>query len=359
MTRRAAVTIPGLVPLLRAAEPAVVQGHRTITDLQSAQKAPGICAAVWNSGSIVWSEAFGLSDLEDGAEASPQTRFRIGSLSKLPTAAAAARLYETGILDLDAPIQQYVPGFPAKTGKITPRLLLGHLSGLRHYGPGEFLNNKRYATISDTLKTIGDAPLLQPPGTKYSYSSYGFNLLGAAPEGAASQDFLSLIQRQVCDPLRLRFTTADDNRRIVTGRTRHYSLEDGKIANGPNTDLSDRWPSGGFLSTAEDLVRFGAGHLGGPFLKTETFRLMFTPQRNSDGKETGVGLAWRIGAIANHRIYHHGGEAIGGEGFSAPPARGFHGGCVHGESRVRESRGTRGHGAGKLLLVASGRSAAA
>jgi CubicO group peptidase (beta-lactamase class C family) len=315
MTRRAVVAIPALFPVLRAAESAAVRARRMMTQVQSAQKAPGMCAAVWKSGSIVWSEAFGLADLEDGAQASPQTRFRIGSLSKPVTAAAAARLYEEGKLDVDAPIQQYVPGFPTKSGKITARLLLGHLSGLRHYGAGEYLNNRRYSSISDTLKTIEDAPLLQPPGTKYSYSSYGFNLLGAVLEGAATQDFLSLIQRQVCEPLQLRFTTADDNRRILTGRTRYYSLEDGNITNAPYTDLSDRWPSGGLLSTAEDLVRFGAGHLAGPFLKAETLRLMFTSQRTVDGKETGVGFAWRIGSIANHRICHHGGDAIGGRAF--------------------------------------------
>jgi serine beta-lactamase-like protein LACTB len=81
-------------------------------------------AAVWKNGAIVWSESLGQADLEDGAPVSSRTRFRIGSLSKLLTTAAAARLYEQGLLDLDAPIQQYVPAFPAKSEKITARLLL-------------------------------------------------------------------------------------------------------------------------------------------------------------------------------------------------------------------------------------------
>jgi len=315
ITRRAIVTIPAIVPLLTAADSAADRAHRVIVDLRGAQKAPGVSAAVWKAGSIVWSESLGESDLEDAAPASPRTRFRIGSLSKLLTAAAAARLYEQGVLDLDAPIQHYVPTFPAKSGKITARLLLGHLSGLRHYGAGEYLNNKHYSSISETLKTIQDDPLLQLPGTKYAYSSYGFNLLGATLEGAASQEFLTLIRRQVCDPLHMEFTTADDNQKIVPGRARFYSLSDGQVTNGPYTDLSDRWPSGGFLSTAEDLARFGAGHLGGAFLNSDTRRLIFTSQSTLDGKQTGVGFAWRIGSMANRRVYHHGGDAIGGRAF--------------------------------------------
>ena len=270
---------------------------------------------MWKSGAIVWSGSLGQSDLEDGARVSSRTRFRIGSLSKLLTGAAAARLYDQGLLDLDAPIQQYVPLFPNKAGKITARLLLGHLSGIRHYRPSEYLNIRRYASISETWKTIQDEPLLQLPGTKYSYSSYGFNLLGAVIEGAASQEFLVLLQRQVFGPLQMELTTADDNSKIVPGRTRFYSVGSGEIGNSPYTDLSDRWPSGGFLSTTEDLVHFGAAHLDGAFLKPDTRRLMFTSQSTLDGKATGIGLGWRIGTIANRRVYHHGGDSIGGRAF--------------------------------------------
>ena len=304
-----------LTPLLNAADSATSRARGMIEDVRASQRVLGISAGVWKHGAVVWSESLGQSDLEDGAPVSLRTRFRIGSLSKLLTSAAAARLYEQGLLDLDAPIQQYVPDFPSKTGKITARLLLGHLSGLRHYGPTEYLNNKRYASITETLRTIQDEPLLQPPGTKYSYSSYGFNLLGAALEGAASQEFLLLIQRQVCEPLHIESTTADDNSKIVPGRSRFYSLTGGEIRNSPYTDLSDRWPSGGFLSTTEDLLHFGAAHFGGAFLKSNTCRLMFTPQRTVDGKETSVGFGWRIATLANRRVYHHGGDSIGGRAF--------------------------------------------
>src|SRR3954453_6727254 len=132
MTRRAAITIPTLVPLLRGEDSSASRAHQIMVDWRTAQKAPGLSAAVWKGGSIIWSESLGVSDVEDAAPVSSRTRFRIGSVSKILTAAAAARLFDQGLLDLDVPIQQYVPAFPVKSGNITARLLLGHLSGLRH-----------------------------------------------------------------------------------------------------------------------------------------------------------------------------------------------------------------------------------
>lgn len=307
------MAIPTLSPFLRAAESSEARARQFIAGLQSTEKIPALCATVAKGGSIVWSEALGESDLEDGTAASSRTRYRIGSLSKLITTAAAARLYEQGLLDLDAPIQKYVPTFRASG--ITARLLLGHLAGLRHYGAGEYLNPKRYPSVAETLSVFQDSPLLQPPGAKYFYSSYGFNLLGAALEKAASQDFGTLTQRQVCDPLRLQFTIPEDNTRIIVGRSRYYSLSNGRVDNAPYTDLSDRWPSGGFLSTTEDLARFGVAHLAGGFLRPDTLRMMFTSQRTVEGVETGVGFGWRIGTLDDRRIYHHGGDAIGGRAF--------------------------------------------
>ena len=301
--------------IMVAADSPADRARQMTSDLRGGQKAPGISAAVWKGNSMVWSGRAGMSDLESGVAVTSRTRYRIGSLSKLLTATAAAKLYQDGLLDLDAPVQQYVPAFPVKSGKITARLLLGHLGGLRHYGASEYLNRQRYASLGETLKTVQDAPLLHGPGTKYSYSSYGFNLLGAVLEGASSQHFLTVIQRWVCQPLHMDSTTADDNEKIIPGRTRFYSLAKEDVVNSPYTDLSDRWPSGGFLSTAEDLARFGAGQLSGDFLRSDIRQRVFTSQKTADGNDTGTGFAWRIGTIANRRVFHHGGDAIGGRAF--------------------------------------------
>lgn len=275
-----------------------------LEDWAAAQKIPGIAAAIRRNGEEVYSRASG--------EAAPDTRFRVGSVSKLITTAAAARLYERGLLDLDAPIQKYTPWFPDKGAAITARQLLGHLGGIRHYGGSEYISRTHYSNVRESLRVFQDSPLVAAPGTKYAYSSYGFNLLGAVIEGASKQDYLACVQREVLDPLNMKSTVADDPAREIPGRSKFYSTSEGKVVEAPLVDQTDRLPSGGFLSTAGDLARFGAAHLTGGFLKPATLTRIFTPQKTVDGKETGVGFGWRIGSIAGERVYHHGGDAMGG-----------------------------------------------
>jgi CubicO group peptidase (beta-lactamase class C family) len=296
---------------------AKAEGTELIAALMKQQAIPGFSIAVAVNDKTEWSEGFGFADLENKVAVSPKTRFRIGSLSKLFTAAALARAYEKGAIDLDAPVQRYVPTFPKKEQDITSRQLAGHLSGIRQYSRDEYINRQSYADVLESLKVFQNSPLLFSPGTKYSYSSYGYDLLGAAIEGATKQDFLSYVQQQVFRPLKMESSVADSSQKEIPNRTRFYSRDSaGQIVAAPVTDLSDRLPAGGFLSTAEDLARFGSALLREGYLKNETRTLMFTSQRTSDGKETGVGLGWRIGKDEKgRRILHHGGDSVGARAF--------------------------------------------
>lgn len=312
-TRQATTAIPAL-PLQEGAKQ---QARKFAAELMAQQNIPGLSVAVAIDDQIVWSEGFGFADLENRVEARPTTRFRTGSVSKLLTAAAVARLYEQGRIDLDAPVQRYVPAFPKKEQEISVRQLAGHLAGIRHYSRDEFINTQRYNGVSESLKVFQDSPLLHPPGTKYLYSSYGYTLISAAVEGASNQAFLNYMQDQVFRPLKMESTIADDNQQIIASRTRFYSRNDnGQWVNATYTDNSNRWAAGGFISTAEDLARFASAHLKDGFLKPETRTLMFTSQKINDGKETGVGIGWRMGKdTEGRRILHHGGESMGGRAF--------------------------------------------
>ncbi len=145
---------------------------------------PGLAVAVAVDGRIVYSEGFGFADLEERVPVWPTTKFRIGSVSKPLAAVALLQLVEQGKLDLDAPVQRYVPSFPDKGAPITTRMLAGHLGGIRHYKDDENLSAKHYNNVLEGLKIFKDDPLVAPPGTKFSYSSYGFNLLSAVVQGA-------------------------------------------------------------------------------------------------------------------------------------------------------------------------------
>lgn len=275
---------------------------------------PGLSVAVGVDGRIIWSQGFGWADIEGRVSVRPATRFRVGSVAKPMTAALLALLYEEGKIDLDAQIQLYVPSFPEKRHPITTRQLAGHVAGIRHYDGDEFLSSHRYASILAGLEIFDDDPLLFEPETDYSYSTYGWNLISAVIEGAVDGNFLEMMDERVFDPLELRSTEADQNRLIVMDRARPYIRNDsGRFENAPYVDNSYKWAGGGFVSTAEDVVRFGMAHLDPGFLKPDTVKLLWTSQKTSDGQDTGYGIGWRVGQDEKgRRVVGHGGGSVGG-----------------------------------------------
>lgn len=292
----------------------VQQGRALIDSVMMERNIPGLSVAVSVDGEIVWSEGFGYSNIEQQTPVTTTTKFRIGSISKSLTAAALAQLYESGKLDLDAPVQQYVSSFPEKAkGTVTTRLLAGHLAGVRHYAGQEFLSGKRYSTVTESLDIFKNDTLQTPPGDKYSYSSYGWNLLSAVVERASDQRFLAYMHENVFRPLGMRHTVADHTDSIIFGRTGFYVRNDDRqIVNAPYVDNSYKWAGGGFLSTPEDLLRFAYAHMTPGFLKPETVELMWTSQKTTAGEETDYGIGWSTGDRNSRRFVGHGGGSVGG-----------------------------------------------
>jgi CubicO group peptidase (beta-lactamase class C family) len=287
--------------------------HKVGTELL-ARGIPGLAIAVAVDGRVVFAEGFGYADLEQRVPAWPATRFRIGSISKPLTAVALMQLVEQRRIDLDAPVQKYVRSFPDKGARITARLLAGHLAGIRHYKDDEFLSAKHYDSIVDGLEIFADDPLIAPPGTKYSYSTYGFNLLSAVIESASGETFLDYMQRHLFDALGLVHTSADENRLLIDQRSRFYSrAKDGRIENAPYVDNSYKWAGGGFLSTSEDIVRFGSALLHPGFLTADSLKLLFSPQKTIAGEDIGYGIGWSIQkSQSGRRMYQHSGGSVGG-----------------------------------------------
>lgn len=262
----------------------------------------------------------GYADLENRVPCSPETVMRIASISKPLTSAAAARLREEGKLDLDVPVQQYVPEFPQKQfdGQdvtITPRMLLSHLSGIRHYEKDakkvredkekakrllkppikgkedeksssekdkpteveqkikgkeaaqtqkkkefeheEYYLKDNYESVTQALDLFKDDPLIFKPGTTFLYSTHAFTLLSAVVERAAGQRFLDLMVNMFRE-LGMLNTVPDENDPIIYHRSRYYHFNKrGRVVNCPYVDNSYKWAGGGFLSTVGDLLLFG------------------------------------------------------------------------------------------------------
>ncbi len=289
-----------------------------IVDAEMARTlAPGASVAVARDGRLLWSVALGSADLELDVPLVSTSRMRIGSVSKPLVSAALGLLVEEGRLDLDAPVQRYVPDFPKKAWPITSRQLGGHLAGIRHYEGDEFTLKTHYDTVRASLAIFEKDALLFEPGTQFSYSSYGWNLLSAVIEGASGQPFLRFMEERVFRPAGMRHTCPDAVTPLIPERAHPYTrAEAGEIVNAEFVDNSYKWAGGGFLSTAEDLVAFGNALLEDRLLRPKTRDLLWTSQKTSDGKDTDYGLGWGVRRdTRGRRLVAHSGGAMGGTAY--------------------------------------------
>ena len=266
---------------------------------------PGVSVAI--GGKLRWAQGFGMADLENLVPVTPDTRIRLGSISKPITAIAVMQLVEQGKIDLDAEIQRYVPSFPKKQWPVTVRQLLGHQGGVRHYLPdGSDLDSTRhYTDRMEPLKIFAGDALLFEPGTRYSYTTYGFNLLGAAVEAASGESLPAYFRRHIFQPAGMDSISEDDTYVIIPHRARGYHLENGALQNCHLADTSNKIPGGGLIATAGDLVKFGLAVDAGALVKKDTTRLMFTAQKTRDGKPTVYGMGFFIAADS---VSHAGGQ---------------------------------------------------
>ena len=281
---------------------AVEQARQAARTGVSQQNLPGLSVAVGAGGEIVWAEGFGFADLDTRATVTPATRFRIGDVSIPLTSAGAGLLVEKRRLNLDSVIQMYVPEFPEKQWPVTLRELMGHVGGVRtDAGDEEALEETCQRTV-DGVKRFADDRLLFEPGTRFRSSSYGWILVSAAIEAAASEPFFTFMRRQVFEPLGMSATRPEAWKEAIADRaTFYFPRFGGDTRYGPESvrdgDHACFAGAGAFLSTPSDLVRFGLAVNGGTLLQPATVELLQTPQRLTSGELTDYGLGWRLETI--------------------------------------------------------------
>jgi CubicO group peptidase (beta-lactamase class C family) len=181
-----------------------------------------------------------MADLENSVPVTPQTLFRLASISKPITATAAMQLWEQGKLEIEAPIQKYCPAFPQKEFPISTRQLMSHLGGIRHYRPDpkdeiETNNTKHFDDpIAGGIQFFANDPLIAKPGTKFHYSTQGFTLVGCAIEGASGKKYVDYVQENIFKPAGMastRGTIVSLSSRTVPASTRNQNPESYRILN--------------------------------------------------------------------------------------------------------------------------------
>lgn len=288
------------------------QMEQVISSRMSAMSIPGVSVGIGIGRDVKWTAAYGLSDMENLVPMKTTTMVRTGSLSKPITAVAAMQLVEQGRLLLDVEVQRYVPSFPVKQWPLRIRHLLAHQGGIRSYQGDEIQSTRYYSTILRGLEIFDKDPLLFEPGTKYQYTTYGFNLLGAAIESAAGMPFMEYLREKVFKPARMATIDSDDTFRIIANRSRGYRLNNDRVlTNCGLADTSYKVPGGGLIARAEDLVRFGIAVQTNTLLRRDTVNTMLTPQRFKDGSQSGWALGWGVETVDGHRRFGHTGGQQG------------------------------------------------
>ena len=279
---------------------AIEESRRLAYALLLDENLPGLSVAVARDGQIVWTEGFGWADVESRMPVTPRTQFRLGSVSKTLTAAAVALLYERGRIDLDAPVQTYVPAYPQKPWRVTTRHLMGDIAGV-HVIRGDSNDNPPggpCANLDEALATFADEPLLFEPGTRYRFSTYGWILVSAIVEAAAGEPLPLFMTREILEPLGMESTVLDDGADVpditsfyIPRASMRTRLGVRKVMRPHNSCLAG---AGAFFSTASDLARFGSAMLKPGLLKAETIALLQAPLRLQSGVSTDFALGWKV-----------------------------------------------------------------
>jgi CubicO group peptidase (beta-lactamase class C family) len=283
----------------------------------------GLSIALVDDQRIVWAEGFGFADQANHIAATQDTIYRVGSITKLFTATAAMQLVEQGKLDIDQPLQRYLPEFSVRRhfterSPVTPRSIMTHHSGL----PSDLLKGmwtEKPEAYASLVGLTADEYAASPPGKVFAYSNLGISLLGVALERISGKDYAGLVTESLLQPLDMRHTTIAYGGERSDFGARAYS--NGELVE--ETPLRDV-PAGGMNSSVNDLSRFirmifADGRSGGnTIIKPETLAEMMRPQNSTVPLDCNfkIGLGWMLGGLGDIDIQnagivaHHSGATL-------------------------------------------------
>ena len=272
---------------------------------------PGAAVMVIDHGKVVYSKGFGYADLDKKVRITPESTFRLGSVSKQFTTMAIMVLQERGKLDYDDPIAKYLPEQKVYPG-ITIRHLLTHTSGLPDYydlveETDQLLTN---AEASQFLAQMGKVEFA--PGERYQYSNSAYELLALIVEEASGQRFADFMQESVFAPAGMTGSLIFDHTQPSMARrvlgydktSNGYTLNDAHYLNGIVG-------SGGTYATLNDFYHWDQALYGEDVVSGETLKRAFTRATLNNGDEIDYGFGWRLDGYRDHPRIAHGGSWVG------------------------------------------------
>ena len=239
-------------------------------------------------------------------EATADTVYRVGSVSKLFTDIALMQLVERGKVDLDAPVTRYLPDFRPRNpfGKpITLRQLMSHRSGLVREPPVGSYFDPTEPSLAATIESLDRTPLVYPPGTRTKYSNAALAAIGYVVERVNGEPFARSVKRTVLDPLGMRQSSFEATPEVKANLAKAYMWTlDGRVFPAPTFAMGID-PAGALYTTVDDLARFwsalfaGGRGAGGEILQPSTLESMLAPQFAEPGAKRGFGLGFSLGEL--------------------------------------------------------------
>jgi CubicO group peptidase (beta-lactamase class C family) len=271
---------------------------------------PGAALLVVREGAPLVRAGYGLADLEARTPVTPQTRFRLASISKQFTAAAILLLRQDGRLSLDDRARRWLPALPASADAITLHQLLTHTSGLPDYEALMDPADTRQVRDADVLRLVAAADRLDfPPGSRYRYSNTGYALLALVVEAASGRAYPGFLHERVFAPLGMGSVAFVDGASTVPHRAYGYSGDDaGGWTRTDQSTTSAVLGDGGIYASIDDLARWDAALHDDRLLDAQSRALAFHPHVATDEPDVaGYGYGWRV----DRGLLWHSGETIG------------------------------------------------
>lgn len=267
-------------------------------------------------GKPVFSQAYGYADRDRKIPNTVDTPFLLGSMNKLFTGLAIGRLVDQGKLSYEDPLSKFVPDYPdsESAGKIKIKHLLSHTSGLPSFDPAFSPPGDSAVTVQTILDSVPRKALQFEPGTKWSYSNTGIQLLGRVIEIVTGQDYYEYVRKNVYRRGGMKRDPFPDYSRGAVAMAQPYEIE--------WDDTGPRWasqmaittrrggPAGGGIASATDLIRLGNAMKAGRIVKPETLRLHSSAKPELATRHYGYAFAVRA-RMAERPLVGHGGNAPG------------------------------------------------
>lgn len=297
-----------------------------VEEIRSRWGVVGLAVGIVRDGALESCHAAGFADVDARTPVTADTVFPIASITKTFTGVAVMQLWEQGLIDLDAPANEYLRAFrlvPADPSwrPATVRHLLTHTAGVPEIvRPGRVLHSGWFSESfgpDERLPTLGEyyrgaLRLAAAPGTVFAYTDHGFATLGQVVEDVSGQPFDDYLREHVLDPLGMGDSAMTDVDRLASRRAAGYRI----TSRGPRALVDRRWitrPATELRCSARDLARFvgallrGGEGEHGTILKPETVEQMFAPQYQPDPRIPGMGLAfWRVDLGGRRAVEHQG-----------------------------------------------------